>query len=236
MRHALTAILLLTGATATAAAVLMVAGVPELLEQRPEKQAAPNPAAPAKGAWSPQDEKATGEAVRPVAPGVVASPPGGQRALVREAPRPALGPLGMARAPEPEKPAEPKKEFRYFQLLHQPVATAAGRIEAGGHRIRLRGIEVRNVDEACTTGSGAEKPCGMMARTAFRNWLRGRSIMCSVTAVPSPDEIETDCMVGGEDMAAWLVAQGWTEAAQQGGELAALQSQAASARRGLHGL
>jgi hypothetical protein len=54
--------------------------------------------------------------------------------------------------------------------------------------------------------------------------------------MPEEKEIETDCSLAGEDMASWLVANGWADAKDAAGPLATLQISATQKRYGLHGL
>ncbi|MDF1599114.1 thermonuclease family protein [Mesorhizobium sp. YIM 152430] len=161
---------------------------------------------------------------RPVAP-MIAAPPVDVTQLERVAPREPLSPLGA-----PEDPAtRPPRET----LLHRPVVVDAGTIEAQGHRVALEGIEIVAADETCGEG-GRSWPCGVHARTAFRNYLRGRAVACTVPGTPGGETIVSRCKLGPADPAAWLVAQGWARAAPGSGyeddEQAALE-----AGRGIHG-
>ncbi|MHB2266207.1 thermonuclease family protein [Aliihoeflea sp. PC F10.4] len=142
----------------------------------------------------------------------------------RIAPREPLSPLGA-----PEDPAtRPPRET----LLHRPVVIAAGEFEAQGHRVALEGIEIVQPEETCER-SGRSWPCGVYARTAFRNYLRGRSISCTVPGMPGEEIVVSRCMIGNADPAAWLVAQGWARAAS-GGPYEEQQSEAIEGRRGVH--
>lgn len=165
-------------------------------------------------------------AIRPVAPDSFAPPLVEHGDLLRIEERQPLSPIG--RAPDPrDLPPAPT-------TLHGPVASAAGAFEARGHKVALAGIEVTAADETCGSGAAAW-PCGVHARTAFRNWLRGRALACTVKPVPVSETVVTDCRVGNADPAEWLVAQGWARATP-GGPYAALQAEAERERRGLFGL
>ena len=76
----------------------------------------------------------------------------------------------------------------------------------------LPGIDVVSTDETCLAPDGVGWPCGMAARTAFRAYLRGRSINCRLPDVPSEKSMLTDCLLQGEDPALWLVKNGWARA------------------------
>lgn len=143
--------------------------------------------------------------------------------LERIDPREPLTPLGA-----PEDPAtRPPRE----KLLMRPVAIAAGTIEAQGHRVSLENIEIVAPDETCER-SGRSWPCGVYARTAFRNYLRGRAISCTVPNTPGEETVISRCMIGNADPAAWLVSQGWARAVA-GGPYEEQQREAVEARRGI---
>lgn len=139
--------------------------------------------------------------------------------MEREAPRPPLSDLGLAttpKPPEPPPPATPVDAGEQMQLLQRPVAVAAGRLESQGRTVELQGIEIVPVEQTCQTASGESWPCGMQARTAFRQWLRSRAVMCRLPQNDSGGAIATECVLGNEDAAAWLVANGWAKAVPGG--------------------
>jgi endonuclease YncB( thermonuclease family) len=70
-----------------------------------------------------------------------------------------------------------------------------------------------------------------MARTAFRAWLRGRAAACDVPSRPTG--ITTHCTLDGEDMALWLVRNGWAESA--GGQYGDAETKAKREKRGMFG-
>ncbi|PRD41023.1 hypothetical protein C5748_23890 [Phyllobacterium phragmitis] len=138
--------------------------------------------------------------------------------LERIEPRAPLSELSLALPPPPPTEAATASdsgEVRY-RLLHRPLATAAGRFEADGHVVEVQGIDIPSPDETCTDPTGASWPCGMQARTAFRAWLRARAVMCRLPEIPSDGVTVTDCTLGGEGVAAWLVDNGWARAKADG--------------------
>lgn len=95
--------------------------------------------------------------------------------------------------------------------LFQPVAVAAGIVQSKGYTVRLAGIDIVPVDEKCGSGATAWN-CGIVARTAFRSFLRGRALSCIL-----PDEgrnFTLSCTLGDEDPALWLARQGWARGAE----------------------
>ena len=116
--------------------------------------------------------------------------------------------------PAPPKPPEPFKpnNFMRWKLVYNSVISAAGVFDVNGTALVLPGIDIIAANETCTAPNGAEWPCGMVARTAFRNYVKGRAITCKVPDVPSQDSIAAECLMSGQDMAGWLVEHGWAKA------------------------
>ena len=141
---------------------------------------------------------------------------------------------GLAAPAPPPPPPDPASLPKRWRMVHQPVATAAGILEAGGVTMVLPGIDIVAVNETCTSPSGQSWPCGMAARTAFRAYLRGRALNCRLPDARTQEAIAAECLLQGEDPALWLVSQGWARANHDGPF--GVQSQAAEqARRGIFG-
>ncbi|MBV2143703.1 thermonuclease family protein [Falsochrobactrum sp. TDYN1] len=155
-------------------------------------------------------------------------------ALEREPPRPPLSDSGLASAPEPATPAAPVDEGEPMQLLQRPIAIAAGKLESQGRIVELQGIDTMPPEEKCQSASGESWPCGMQARTAFRQWLRSRAIMCRLPQNDSGGAVATQCNVGADDAALWLVTNGWAKAAP-GGPYEEAGQKAEAARLGIYG-
>ncbi|WEJ10555.1 thermonuclease family protein [Sinorhizobium sp. M103] len=134
-------------------------------------------------------------AARPVEPGLFAQPEDGiAKPLERIAPRPPL-----SKPEEKEKPAS--------AVFPRPVALAAGLVRSGETTLQLKDIEPETPEKVCEA-NGRSWPCGMVARTAFRNFLRGRALVCEA-ADGSSETLNARCSVGGQDVAEWLVGNGW---------------------------
>jgi endonuclease YncB( thermonuclease family) len=163
--------------------------------------------------------------IRKVAPGSIAEPEIAGP-LERISPR---APLTAATKPLKREPFGPP--VPQGALLYRPVAPAAGEIEADGYTIRLAGIKVTPADRICSDEAGKRWPCGAVARTAFRAWIRGRAAACDVPSKPA--EIATHCTLDGEDMALWLVRNGWAESA--GGQYDDAGTEAKREKKGMFG-
>lgn len=129
---------------------------------------------------------------------------------------------------EPRKPLSDtsKDKPQAPTILLQPVALAAGLIRFDKMTLQLDGIEPEAAERTCESG-GKSWPCGMVARTAFRNFLRARAVSCDIPGDGTGDTVTAHCTVGGQDLAAWLVANGW--ATPLAGS--ALEEQAEAARK-----
>jgi endonuclease YncB( thermonuclease family) len=152
--------------------------------------------------------------------------------LQRLGPRPPLS--GLAAPAPPPPPPDPDSLPKRWRLVHQPVATAAGILEAGGVTMVLPGIDIVTVNETCASPSGQSWPCGMAARTAFRAYLRGRALNCHLPDARAQDAIAAECLLQGEDPALWLVTRGWARA-KPDGPFGAQSQEAQQARLGIFG-
>ncbi|WP_083594238.1 thermonuclease family protein [Aurantimonas sp. 22II-16-19i] len=161
------------------------------------------------------------QAARVAPQGTPSGPGDGAEPLERLPPRPPL-------SDDDQQPDTPKP-----RLLARPVALDGARVAYRQGVVTLPGVEALPLNERC--GSGAEDfPCGVMARTELRRFLRGRSIACDV-----PDdfglkrgEATSACTVGSEDIGRWVVENGWARAAP-GGAYEEVEAAARQARRGI---
>lgn len=159
--------------------------------------------------------------VRAISPGQFVSPiEGPGEALERIAPRPPLD-------------EQDEKEVEVV-LLQRPWTGAAGMLAARGRRVRLAGVLPTAVGRRCPSGGGAPWPCGVVARTQQRMLIRNRTVACDQNGADEKDTLVTVCRVGGTDIGAWLVRNGWAEA-EPGSVLAELSSAARTDRRGIFG-
>ncbi len=120
-------------------------------------------------------------------------------------------------------------------LLHRPLSLSAGVVAFGpDQRVRLADLIETAEDKTCLAGDGTPWPCGAMARTQQRQFLRNRSLTCETSSAAWQGEIRTRCWVGVQDVSSWLAKYGWAQA-EPGSALAALTNEARAARRGLFG-
>lgn len=135
-----------------------------------------------------------------------------------------------ARTPLSEPAAKPEPEP---QILRHPVALSAGMLQFDNGMLQLDGIEPQAADRQCGDGASAW-PCGLVARTAFRNYIRARAMTCIVPATTWQGTVTARCSIGDSDPARWLAENGWAEAAANS-PLAASIETAKTAGLGFYG-
>ncbi|PBC01425.1 thermonuclease family protein [Mesorhizobium sp. WSM3860] len=151
-----------------------------------------------------------GQPARRIAEDLIAPPPLDVAGIDRIEPRPPLGELGLAAPPK-----TPMPQGWHETLLYSPVATSSAIFEAMGRRVIVSGTI--DVDPAKTCAFGdAIWPCGQRARAAFNAWLRGRAVKCVLPPDADRFAIAAPCMLGKQDVGAWLVANGWAMASPLG--------------------
>ena len=95
--------------------------------------------------------------------------------------------------------------------LFRPKVVAAGLIRYDQGTLQLEGIDLVLPGDMCTAPDGSHWPCGVIARTAFRNFLRGRALSCVTPGESWDDTLVTDCVINNQDPAAWLASHGWAK-------------------------
>lgn len=167
---------------------------------------------------------------RNVGNGIVATPLLGEGPLERIASVPQATPPA---APSIE-PTVPEKQSLRWRLVFNAVATSAGILQIGESALVLQGIDVVPAEETCATPTGGNWPCGMVARTAFRNYLQGRALNCHLPARIRDKAIVTECLLQGQDPAVWLVEHGWARN-NADASLASVGEAAKASKRGIYG-
>ena len=81
-------------------------------------------------------------------------------------------------------------------------------IEVAGARIRLHGIDTPERGQHCRAG-GKLWPCGAFATRALEDRISGRPVACEGKDRDRYGRIVAVCRLGGEDLNAWMVSQGW---------------------------
>jgi len=185
--------------------------------------------APVTSAIPPADKATKPEPhSRAIDPETVAPPPLQSEQLERIDPRPPLSKLALAMPPKPKMP----DDWDGTKLFN-PVASAAGLIEAKGYSVAISGVDIVKQDETCSDHDKSWA-CGVRARTAFRAFLRGRAVVCKVPPEGGRDLIAAECRIGKQDVGQWLVENGWSRAAR-GGPYVDAGEKARTAKKGIFG-
>jgi endonuclease YncB( thermonuclease family) len=111
-------------------------------------------------------------------------------------------------------------------------------LEVDSKRVRLYALDAPEIKQSCTTASGAEYRCGLMAKAALEKKLSGGKIVnCSPKkSLDKYGRLVAVCsIVGtGEDINAWLVREGYAVAYERyGKQYKPLEIEAQAAQRGL---
>lgn len=93
-------------------------------------------------------------------------------------------------------------------LIGQASVIDGDTIEIHGTRIRMHGIDAPESGQVCMA-DGAQWRCGQQAALALDARIDGRLVSCSERDVDRYGRIVAICSAGGEDLNAWMVAEGW---------------------------
>jgi endonuclease YncB( thermonuclease family) len=88
-------------------------------------------------------------------------------------------------------------------------------IEINRTRIRLHGIDAPESGQICKTAERKEYLCGQQAAFALSDKIKGRVVECRKKDLDRYSRIVAVCLVSGEDVNGWMVAQGWAAAYRQ---------------------
>jgi endonuclease YncB( thermonuclease family) len=141
-------------------------------------------------------------------------------------------PLEREAAPEPEKKPVAVSE-KGIDLL-RPVAESAGVLGFAERRLQLVGVTPTPVDKTCADAGGKQWPCGVLAKTNFRLFLRLRTVSCDLDSAEWTGTATAACKIGGQDLSQWLIENGWAEAAE-GSAFAEAGAKAKEEKSGIYG-
>jgi endonuclease YncB( thermonuclease family) len=87
-------------------------------------------------------------------------------------------------------------------------------IEVHGTRIHLYGIDAPETGQSCETAAGTEYRCGRQAERALRARIGGGAVTCERREGAGGGRVTGICHVHGEDLSAWMAAQGYALASR----------------------
>jgi endonuclease YncB( thermonuclease family) len=103
------------------------------------------------------------------------------------------------------KPKPTKKTY------YRVIVPDSGTLQAGNVVIKLNGIAASKADAQCNDEQGKNWPCGAAAKTALRQLIRARAVVCDLPEAGEQKSYIARCAVSGTDLSAWLVRQGWAK-------------------------
>jgi endonuclease YncB( thermonuclease family) len=103
------------------------------------------------------------------------------------------------------KPKPTKKTY------YRVIVPDSGTLEAGDVVIKLNGIVPSKADAQCQDEKGKSWPCGAAAKTALRQLIRARAVVCDLPGPSEHKSFTARCAVSGTDLSTWLVRQGWAK-------------------------
>jgi len=112
----------------------------------------------------------------------------------------------------------------------------ADTVDVGTTRIRLHAIDAPEIDQSCVTEQGVPFACGQWVTAQVQARFGGQTARCTARDVDKYQRIVATCRVGGVDMGAEIVRQGWAFAYRKYGMDYDLDEKGAYVTdRGLHG-
>ncbi|WP_368073904.1 thermonuclease family protein [Sulfitobacter sp. SK012] len=107
--------------------------------------------------------------------------------------------------------------------------------DVGGTRVRLHAVDAPEMDQTCKAVQGATWDCGVWITKVVRDRFAGQIATCTSRDTDRYGRTVATCVVGGQDVGAWLVDQGMAFAyVKYGSDYVAQERVAARANRGLH--
>lgn len=93
-------------------------------------------------------------------------------------------------------------------LTGRPSVIDGDTLDIRGTRVRLWGIDAPESAQLCQR-DGQAWQCGRAAATALADWIGERTTICEQKDIDRYRRIVGRCVVGGTDVSAWLVENGW---------------------------
>ena len=96
------------------------------------------------------------------------------------------------------------------QAVSGPATVIDGStLEIGGRRLRLYGIDAPDLDQTCSDGHERDYSCGRGAAEALAARIGGESVTCAPRGADPDGTARALCRRDGDDLAAWMVTNGY---------------------------
>jgi endonuclease YncB( thermonuclease family) len=110
---------------------------------------------------------------------------------------------------EPEQLSSAQVQAPDVVLEPPYVVLDATSFENGLHEVHLIDIEGPTRDAVCKDAEGLRWACGLRARAALHNLLRGSMLTCRSINNAAAKRLRASCAIAGQDLGAALVRNGW---------------------------
>ncbi|MEH3116473.1 MAG: thermonuclease family protein [Methylorubrum populi] len=172
--------------------------------------------------------------------GTIASPPApGERPADQIDDPPQRRPMGVLLVPLLALPAgAPALPARAAEMALRPVSGPAtvidgATLDIGGRRLRLHGIDAPDLDQTCFDAQERGYACGRAAAGALAARIGGASVTCEPRGPAADGAAIALCRLGADDLAAWMIGNGYAVADRSGAAYAAEDRRAWGRRLGL---
>jgi len=95
------------------------------------------------------------------------------------------------------------------ELVGVPRILEGDRVEIAGRELYLEGIDAPELAQVCVDGKINSWECGKEAREQLIKKAGGRSWTCELRGQDGLGRFIASCLVGGDDIASWMVRSGW---------------------------
>ena len=99
--------------------------------------------------------------------------------------------------------------FRASPLRGPASAIDGDTVDVGGVLVRLHGVDAPESAQSCRSAGGGRWPCGREAARALAEQVDGELLACEERDRDAYGRVVAACRVRGQDLNAWMVAQGW---------------------------
>ena len=118
------------------------------------------------------------------------------------------------------------------QAVSGPATVIDGStLEIGGRRLRLYGIDAPDLDQTCSDGHERDYSCGRGAAEALAARIGGESVTCAPRGADPDGTARALCRRDGDDLAAWMVTNGYAIADRSASAAYEAQDRSAWGRR-----